>query len=112
MNSKREKKLERLRDVLLDAQLDAAHYVRKLQAGEVEAGVRWADREVRTQVSLDLAHSSMAAERTKTMADSNRQLGLIVVPMTIANKAEWEKYALEAAQSKQIIDVKANPDGD
>jgi hypothetical protein len=44
------------------------------------------------------------------MADSHRQLGLVVIPATIVGKAAWEKYALESRKAEpKYIDVEAKP---
>jgi hypothetical protein len=112
LKQRREKKLDGLRDLLVDAQLKAAAYIRDIQDDKEEQAVRWADRTVKTQVNAMFVDSTMKAERTKTMIDSGRQLGIIMVPVTIEGNRNWEKYAVEAAKQNAIeATVETSDDG-
>lgn len=102
LKQRRDKKVDEIRDLLIDAQHKAAEYMTRIQSGQEEPGTRWADRTVMTHVNIALVDSTLKAERTKTMADSNRQLGLVMIPMTIPGNREWERYAVEATKQRAI----------
>lgn len=75
-------------------------------AGSTEGAAPWAESSVRTRVSLSLVQASLAAERVKTMSQTPRELGVVVVHArledTPQNRVSWEAQARQLNEARAI----------
>lgn len=112
-----ERRVEKLRNEVQRAQLEAISKVRGLfkQAGEEgynpDADATWKDCTVRTRAALALTQGTMAAERAKTAADAAPRLGVVVVPMQITDAKTWEaRKEILAGTAPKVIEAQVVED--
>ena len=110
---------ERLKRVVLGAQLSAAKRVAGLFLDEKDASRNpdaaktWNECSVATRAAIELTKGTMALERAKAAnggADGPmRVFGIAVVPARIADRKDWERLAQEAerpAIEAQVVEKK------
>jgi len=93
-------KADKLKRVLLGAQLKAATNIQDALNDHPDGDLKWNDVPFRLRASLELAKGSMALERAKAANGGGdgtvRVFGIAVVPARIADRKDWEKLASEA----------------
>lgn len=109
-------KEERLKRVLMGAQLAAARKVRGLylQPGDPgynpDADVPWKEATTATRAALVLANASLAAERAKQDQRPQASFGVLFVPAALASSAEWQEEARRLqSPARPAIEVVAAP---
>jgi hypothetical protein len=103
-----QRKDERLRRLVVGAQLAAARVVASLfvppgTAGRnADADEPWKQCSTRTRAALLLTQGAMAAERAKQQGATTQVFGMVLMQGRIESHDEWEKMAAAAPRGKVI----------
>lgn len=102
------RKDERLRKLVMSAQLAAARVVASLfvepgTAGRnLDADAPWKQCSTRTRAALLLTQGSMAAERARVQGATTQVFGMVLMQGRIESHDEWEKMAAAAPRGRVI----------
>lgn len=100
-----QKKVARLRRIVVGAQLTSAKHIAAVARGEhVDSSLPWKEASTQTRVALALTQGTMAAQRAETMAEAPRAFGVVVLPARIESAQDWE-----AARPRQAIEAVTVP---
>lgn len=105
MNPRDQRKVEKIRGILAGATLGAARYLRDVGAGKhVDSGETKATNQFRANAMLVQGWQSY--ERAKTVSETPRQLGVVVVHErledTPQNRLAWEADAAALRDQRAI----------
>ena len=104
-----QKKVAKLRRIVLGSQLSAAKVVAKVVSGEhPDSSVPWKEASTQTRAALLLTQGTMAAQRAETMAEAPRAFGVVFMPPRIEGARDWE--AARPMIEATVVPARKEPD--